>query len=107
MVAEGSPESSVPEAGASAAMGVGKSSAYEKANPSALRGTSSCFSEMRDSGWKCGFRLVVGKGSEPGTGVPAPPLTFMVCNLGTSPHLILGLMPHVFHPGLTMCAAVC
>lgn len=40
---------SVPKAGASARMGGSKSSAYEKANLSALRGTASRFSEMRDS----------------------------------------------------------
>lgn len=52
-----------PGAGASAGMGGSKSNAYKKVNTSALRSTTSHFSELRDSGWKCGLRLVVGKGS--------------------------------------------
>lgn len=46
----------------------------------------------------------MGKCSEPGTGVPDPPLTFVVCDLGTSPHLTLELMFPVFHPAPTMFA---
>lgn len=70
-----------------------KSTTYEKVNPSLSRGTTSCFSEMRHSGWKCGCRLVGGKGSEPATGVLVPPLTFVfvVCDLDMSLHLTLGL----------------
>lgn len=49
----------------------------------------------------------MGKRSEPSTGVPDPPLSFVVCDLGMSPHLTLGLMFPVFHPALTMRAAVC
>lgn len=102
---------SVPGVGALAGSGGSKSGAYEKANPSALRGTTSHFSEMRDSGWKCGFRLVVGEVSEPSTGVkvpvPAPPLNIVACALDMSLYLTMGLMLPVFHPALThVCSSL-
>lgn len=55
---------SVPGTGSSAGASGSKSYTYEKVNSLALAGIASHFSEMKDSGWKCGFRLVVGKGSE-------------------------------------------
>lgn len=55
---------SVPGGGSSDGTGGNKSSTFEKVNPLALRDITSHFSEIKDSGWKYRFRLVVGKGSE-------------------------------------------
>lgn len=53
----------------------------------------------------------MGRGSKPGTGirvlVPAPLLSFVVCDLGMSPHLVMGLMVPVFHPAFIVYAALC
>lgn len=82
-------------------LGGSKFGVYEKVNLLVLRGIISYFLEMRDFGWKCGFRLVVGEVFELSIGVKVSVsvllLNIVACVLDMFFYLIMGLMFFVFY----------